>query len=113
MILSRINIECIDVCLSMQIQENMFMNYEHSCSSVRVFFSILARLAHLAQSYFPSLKVQNPAPRLKSQPRDSNPSLNATLLVSVVLFIYKLHRIEEQGRIHGYLSRMQVVRGHI
>ena len=25
---------------------------EHSCSSVRVFFSILAHLAHLAQFYF-------------------------------------------------------------
>ena len=26
--------------------------YEHSCLSVRVFFSILAQLAHLAQSFF-------------------------------------------------------------
>ena len=26
--------------------------YEHSCSSVRVFLSILAHLAHLAQSFF-------------------------------------------------------------
>ena len=32
---------------------------EHSCSSVRVFFSILAHLAHLAQSFFLNLNVIN------------------------------------------------------
>ena len=30
--------------------------YEHSCSSVRVFLSILAHLAHLAQSFFSDFK---------------------------------------------------------
>jgi len=33
--------------------------YEHSCSSVRVFLSILAHLAHLAQFFFLILNIMN------------------------------------------------------
>ena len=48
--------ECIDVDLSMQIQKKTV--YEHGCSSVRAFLSILAHLAHLGQSILFDFKYE-------------------------------------------------------
>ena len=49
--------------LPQRVYSNLFENantrkhvHEHNCSSVRVFLSILAHLAHLAQSFFSDFK---------------------------------------------------------
>ena len=50
MILSRINIR-VYLCLFEHANIRKHV-YEHSCSPVRVFWRILAHLAHLAQYFF-------------------------------------------------------------
>ena len=70
MILSRIN---RGVYLSLFEHANTRKHvYEHNCSSVRVFFSILAHLAHLAQFFFLILNVMN---REIVMPCGASPSL--------------------------------------